>query len=150
MAAHDLCARLTTLTDFIWLPPATKRTHTRQEPHKHRAPAPRTPELYNRDVYSHHTESNALSTELPGPAFNARATKYNLEKITTIHHNPPQSTHPMQQKIEYENRVSNEEGLCEVRVIGHRRFQDDADLCRGEARRDMEKRTEKVGEYRRV
>ena len=53
------------LTDFAWLRPATNRNHTRQEAHKHQAPvAPRTPDLSNQDVCSHHTESNAPTTEL--------------------------------------------------------------------------------------
>ena len=52
-------------TDFAWLRPATNRNHTRQEAHKHQAPvSPRTPDLFNRDACSHHTESSALPTEL--------------------------------------------------------------------------------------
>ena len=57
------------LTDFAWLRRATNRNHTRQESHKHQAPAaPRTPNFcnWNRDVqYTPTTQSpDTLPTEL--------------------------------------------------------------------------------------
>ena len=65
--AHPRAAGL--LTGFTWLRSVINRNHASQEAHKHRAPiAPRIPDLSTRDACSYHTESNALPTELPGPA----------------------------------------------------------------------------------
>ena len=51
------------LTDC--LATATNHNHTHQEVHEHKAPVvPRTPSFYHWDLCYHHSESNALPTEL--------------------------------------------------------------------------------------
>ena len=69
--AHSCARPVPSLTSTGYgLPPTTTISATCQESYKYRASvAPRTPYFCYRDVCSHHTESNALPTEVYGTGF---------------------------------------------------------------------------------
>ena len=93
-------------TDFSFarLRRATNHNHTHQEAHKHQAPvAPRNLDLSNRDMCFHHTESNALPTELRDRPFR---TSFSLEVMLF---NFDQSSSASREKSHYARRL-----LCKL------------------------------------